>query len=180
MDHYVLRISSEAERDALKAEVEKHKGLRVHTQEWYASHYGKLRDWARKVLPEPYRNQFFSCIANGTYDGMLDVGEPYMCKAGFMVTPSGYMHMDDAKGQLVIDQTRRAEEAEAELSTLKAQLDAVGQESPQEAFERGWLAGTSAAAEDIETESDADIELIMSSVRGNILSLQVPPYTPGQ
>lgn len=110
------------EKEELKRRVEKAESSRKHTQEWYASHYGRLQDWARKVLPEPYRNQFFSCVANGTYDAYLDVGEPYMCKAGFMVTPSGYMHMDDAKGQLVIDQTRRAENAEAELSSLRTSV----------------------------------------------------------
>jgi hypothetical protein len=103
-------------REESAKEAEKLKSRRVHTQEWYASHYAKLQDWARKVLPEPYRNQFFSCIANGTYDVTLDRGEPYMCNAGFMVTPSGYIHMDDAKGQLILDQTHRAEEAESELA----------------------------------------------------------------
>jgi hypothetical protein len=104
----------------LKAENVKLQGRREHTQNWYASHYAKLHDWARKVLPEPYRNQFFSCVANGTYDAMLDCGEPYMCNAGFMVTPSGYIHMDDAKGQIIREQTARAEKAEEELLAAKA------------------------------------------------------------
>jgi hypothetical protein len=129
VEELVIRANAaEAERDSLREQVERltkerdrDRGSRVHTQKWYASHYGRLEDWARKVLPEPYRNQFFSCIANGTYDGMLDVGKPYMCKAGFMVTPSGYMHMDDAKGQLILDQTLRAEDAEAQLSSLQSQ-----------------------------------------------------------
>ena len=81
-----------------------------HTQTWYASHYGKLEDWARKILPEPWRNQFFSCVANGTYSHS-DVGEAYICNAGFKVVPSGYIRMDDAKGQLIQDQTARAEAA---------------------------------------------------------------------
>jgi hypothetical protein len=148
VEELVIRANAaEAERDSLREQVERltkerdrDRGSRVHTQKWYASHYGRLEDWARKVLPEPYRNQFFSCIANGTYDGMLDVGKPYMCKAGFMVTPSGYMHMDDAKGQLILDQTRRAEDAEAKLSSLQSQ------EAPEQAWERGFRTAQRMAA----------------------------------
>lgn len=94
---------------------------RTHTQNWYASHYAKLHDWARKRLPDPWRNEFFSCIANGTYSH-ADVGERYTCKAGFEVVPSGYIHMDDAKGQIILEQTRRAEEAEMECARLNARI----------------------------------------------------------
>lgn len=94
---------------------------RAHTHKWYARHYGKLEDWARKRLPEPWRNEFFSCVANGTW-GHDDVGERYMCNAGFEVVPSGYIHMDDAKGQLIMDQTRRAEEAELRCEELQKRI----------------------------------------------------------
>lgn len=109
-----------ADRDA---EIEKLKSRRIHTQEWYARHYGKLEDWARKVLPDPHRTQFFNCIANGAYDHALDVGEPYVAKAGFRVVPTNYFRMDTAEGQLILDQTQRAEDAEAELATAKSDLD---------------------------------------------------------
>jgi len=99
----------------LLEEIERGPGRRKHTQDWYAAHYGKLEDWARKILPEPWRNQFFSCIANGTY-GHEDVGTPYMCNAGFMVTPSGYMKFDSAQEQILHDQCTRAENAEAALA----------------------------------------------------------------
>lgn len=102
---------------------------RTHTQNWYASHYGKLEDWARKRLPEPWCNEFFSCIANGTW-GHADVGERYRCNAGFDVVPSGYIHMDDAKGQLILDQTRRAEEAELRCADLERR--------PQEVTAKVW------------------------------------------
>jgi hypothetical protein len=121
---------SEAERERLRGEGEKLKSRRVHTQEWYASHYAKLEDWARKILPEPWRNQFFSCVANGTYSHK-DVGEAYTCRAGFKVVPSGYIHMDDAKGQIIRDQTTRAEEAEAELEQLKLKIANESRRNPE-------------------------------------------------
>lgn len=102
-------------------EIERGPGRRKHTQDWYAAHYGKLHDWARKRLPEPWRNEFFSCIANGTYS-LEDRGEPYVCNAGFTVTPSGYMKFDSAQEQILHDQSTRAENAEAELSTLRARV----------------------------------------------------------
>jgi hypothetical protein len=95
---------------------------RKHTQKWYASHYGKLQDWARKLLPEPYRTQFFSCVANGLYDVTEDVGKPYKCVAGFIVTPSGYFQLDNAAEQILFDQCVRAEDAEAENERLTAQV----------------------------------------------------------
>ncbi len=110
--------------EELEKENSKLIGRRKHTQQWYASHYGKLEDWARKRLPEPWRNEFFSCIANGTW-GHADVGERYRCKAGFDVVPSGYIHMEDAKGQLVLDQTSRAELAEERAAQLESQLQWV-------------------------------------------------------
>ncbi len=110
-----------AENAELKEEIDRGSRRRKHTQEWYAEHYGKLHDWARKVLPEPFRNQFFSCIANGVY-GHDDVGKPYKCVAGFMVTPSGYFKMETAQWQILFDQCVRAEDAEAEQDALKAQV----------------------------------------------------------
>lgn len=104
-----------------KTELERAISAREHTQRWYGSHYAKLEDWARNRLPEPWRNEFFSCIANGTW-GHDDRGTPYKCNAGFTVTPSGYISLDDAKGQLILDQIRRAEDAEMERDELRADL----------------------------------------------------------
>lgn len=118
---------AEKENVELKGVADKLQGRRRHTQEWYASHYGKLEDWARKILPEPWRRQFFNCIANGTYDHD-DVGEAYICNAGFRVVPSGYIHMDDAKGQLITDQTSRAEAAEQSLQQAVELLQRIAPE----------------------------------------------------
>jgi hypothetical protein len=35
------------------------------TRTWYAGRYGKLEDWARKHLPEPWVTEFFNILANG-------------------------------------------------------------------------------------------------------------------
>lgn len=91
---------------------------RVHTQRWYAAHYGKLEDWARKRLPDPWRNEFFNCVANGTW-GHDDVGEPYMSQVGRIV-PSGHFTMGDAAAQLLRDQIIRAENAELEIDRLNS------------------------------------------------------------
>jgi|HubBroStandDraft_6_1064221.scaffolds.fasta_scaffold724844_2 hypothetical protein len=91
---------------------------REHTQRWYAAHYGKLEDWARNRLPEPWRNEFFHCVANGTW-GHDDLGEPYVSQVGRIV-PSGYFKMDSATAQLLYDQTTRAEIAELEIDRLNA------------------------------------------------------------
>jgi hypothetical protein len=103
-------------------EIARGSGRRKHTHEWYEKHYGKLHDWARKILPEPYRKQFFSCIANGLYSHD-DIGKPYKCMAGFMVTPSGYFQMETAQEQILFDQCVRAEDAEAENAALRKQVE---------------------------------------------------------
>src|SRR6185437_8039279 len=74
------------------------------------------------VLPDPWRNQFFSCIANGLYDHAKDVGEPYICKAGFKVVPGGYFKLETAQQQILHDQTTRAEEAESRAETLSKRV----------------------------------------------------------
>jgi len=58
--------------------------------------------------------------------------------------------------------TVRADKSEAEVSTLKSQLDAVGQETPQDAWRRGYIAGHNVGTCLIVPE-------IISSA---------PPYTP--
>lgn len=120
------RDSLKAENAQLKEEIERGPGRRKRTSDWYAEHYGKLHDWARNVLPEPYRHQFFSCIANGLYDAIKDVGKPYRAVAGFMVTPGGYFKMGTAQEQILFDQCVRAEDAEAELSALRQRVEAMG------------------------------------------------------
>jgi hypothetical protein len=101
-------------------ELARAKEAREHTHDWYRRHYGKLHEWARKRLPEPWRTEFFNCIANGTW-GHDDVGEPYMSQVGRIV-PSGYFKMDDAAKQLLHDQTIRAEKAEYSLKEVKEAL----------------------------------------------------------
>lgn len=51
----------ERERDAEKDRAQ-------HTQEWYATRWRRLKEWARKDIPDNLSNQFFSIIANGTKD----------------------------------------------------------------------------------------------------------------
>lgn len=75
------------------------------TQDWYARHYGELEDWARKDLPEPYRTQFFNCIANGSRNY------------------SGTSFQLSTERQLIFDQTSRAEEAELEVKRVKLLLE---------------------------------------------------------
>ena len=104
----------ENERDALREQRDEAVRAREHTQDWYARHYGKVEDWARKRLPEPWRTEYFNCVANGTW-GHDDVGEPYMSQVGRIV-PSGYFKMDSAAEQLLRDQTTRAEIAESRLA----------------------------------------------------------------
>lgn len=106
--------------DEMKRLREALESKREHTHKWYAGRYGKLHDWARKILPEPWSTQFFSCIANGIYSATEDVGEPYMCALG-KVVPSGYFVMDTASEQLLHEQTRRAEDAETALAALSPQ-----------------------------------------------------------
>ena len=107
--------------------IEDAESARKHTQDWYAAHYGKLQDWARTRLPEPWVTEFFNCVANGTWHHSKDVGEPYMSVGAGMITPSGYFKMETAAQQLLADQTRRAEEAEIKLEEykpLREQLEA--------------------------------------------------------
>jgi len=91
----------------LEAERDKANSAREYTQKWYSTHYGKLQDWARKNLPEPWVDEFFSCIANGTHH----------------YSSSDYFRVDTAHCQMILDQTRRAEDAEAERDQLAAQLE---------------------------------------------------------
>lgn len=108
-----------AEVEQLRAERERAETGRKHTRKWFSEHYGKLEDWARKVLPEPWSTQFFSCVANGLYDPVLDRGKTYRCVAGFDVTPGGYFILESAQEQVLYDQMRRAEDAESELDALR-------------------------------------------------------------
>jgi hypothetical protein len=91
----------------LRKENQRNIERRKHTQDWYARHYGKLEEWARTILPDPWANQFFNCIANGTHDYMK---------------PGGYFRMDTAEGRIILDQTSRAENAESEVMELRAKL----------------------------------------------------------
>jgi len=107
-------IELESQLTQVRSELEKAKSSRLHTQDWYARHYGKLEDWARKRLPDPWRTEFFNCVANGTW-GFDDIGEPYMSQVGRIV-PGGYFRMDTAAKQLLQDQYMRAESAELDLA----------------------------------------------------------------
>jgi hypothetical protein len=106
-----------AELAAAIKERDKAISSRKSTWTWIESKYGKAHDWARKTLPEPWRTQYFGCIANGlaTWD---DHGEAYMCKAGFMVTPGNYFSMG-AQEQLLFDLCERAEDAEVALAEAR-------------------------------------------------------------
>jgi len=109
--------------EELQQQVADQKKAREHTWQWISQHYGKLQDWARKILPEPWKSQFFGCLANGLYDPVADVGKPYICNAGFEVVPGGYFKMPTAEYQLLCDQMKRAELAEADRD--EAQEDAL-------------------------------------------------------
>jgi hypothetical protein len=113
-DGQVVLTMSREDYEKLLDERDRAIRARKHTHDWYSAHYGKLHDWARKRLPEPWRNEFFSCIANGTW-GHDDLGEPYISLVGRIV-PSGYFVMDTATKQLLSDQTIRAEIAEMRLA----------------------------------------------------------------
>lgn len=106
---------------------------REHTQDWYARHYGKVEDWARKELPEPYVHDFFCCIANGSSS----------------VHDSDYFRVDTAEGQLILDQTRRAEEAELRTEDLASQLTAAQQELVRVRSERDAETRRAAGAYDL-------------------------------
>lgn len=93
--------------EELQRENERLKSARKHTQEWYARHYGKLEDWARTRLPEPWVTEFFNCVANGTYDSHSD----------------DYFRVDTAEGQLILDQTKRAEDAESRIKALEDAME---------------------------------------------------------
>ena len=111
----------EAQRDQAREEKEKAKRSQKYTQTWYAQHYGKLHDWARKRLPEQWRNEFFFCIANGIW-GFADDAAPATLPDGTKVVPHNYFRVDTAEGQLILDQTKRAEEAELERDQARAAL----------------------------------------------------------
>lgn len=117
-DGQVILTMSQEDYETFYQDADRAVRSRKHTQDWYASHYGKLEDWARKRLPEPWRNEFFHCVANGTW-GHDDLGEPYMSQVGRIV-PSGYFKMDSATEQLLRDQTTRAENAELEIDRLNS------------------------------------------------------------
>ena len=104
--------------DDMTEQRDKAQRARRHTQEWYSRHYGKLEDWARKRLPEPWVNEFFSCIANGSW-GMNDNAPPVKLADGTKIVPTNYFRVDTAEGQLILDQTRRAEDAETKLAELR-------------------------------------------------------------
>ena len=114
VDEQMASLISECSMGPTQEELDKAVRARAHTHEWYHAHYGKLEDWARKRLPEPWVTEFFNCVANGTW-GHDDLGEPYMSQVGRIV-PSGYFKMDSAAEQLLRDQTMRAEEAEMKLA----------------------------------------------------------------
>ncbi len=125
-----------AERDRLQQERDEAVSARKSTQLWYAGRYGKLQDWARKILPEPWVDQFFSCIANGLYDWKSDLGTPYMSVGAGMVQPSGYFKMDTAQEQILHDQTIRAERAEAELAKERERIKTLTEGSSEK---REWF-----------------------------------------
>lgn len=62
--------------DHLDATAELRRGLeeatrkREHTQQWYAQRWDRLKQWARKEIPDEFSNQFFSILANGAKDVM--------------------------------------------------------------------------------------------------------------
>jgi hypothetical protein len=99
------------EKEALRIERDRLESARKHTQEWYACHYGKLEDWARKSLPEPWVTEVFNCIANGVSSA----------------NKSDYFRVDTAEGQLVMDQTKRAEDAEQERDRLREERDGLSE-----------------------------------------------------
>lgn len=114
----------------LREQIKESEEGRKHTQDWYAGHYGKLQDWARKRLPDPWRTEFFNCVANGTW-GFDDVGEPYMSVGAGRIVPSGYFKMETAAEQLLHDQTTRAEVAEERVRMLEEIMrDLIRKECP--------------------------------------------------
>lgn len=57
---------AQARIDQLLAELEQAQESRQHTQEWYSQRWERLKEWARREIPEQLREEFFSIIANGT------------------------------------------------------------------------------------------------------------------
>lgn len=147
---------------------------RKHTQKWYASHYGKLEDWARTRLPEKWSKEFFWCIANGTW-GFKDNGTPYHMADGSKIVPSNYFKMDTAERQLILDQTQRAEEANA--ARLKAEaacaemVDGIKQSCSRLAEQ--WFFPTVMDEDEAEAIDNAKISLAKA-----ILRICIPP-NPG-
>jgi hypothetical protein len=123
----ILAAFAKAVTKGSQQELARAKEARQHTWDWYAAHYGKLEDWARKRLPEQWANEFFSCIANGTW-GHDDVGPAYRCQAGFDVVPSGYVKFDSAQEQILHNQSVRAETAERELRQARERITELEKE----------------------------------------------------
>jgi hypothetical protein len=114
---------------AAENEAKRDRSRREHTWDWFTSHYGKLEDWARKQLPEPFKTEFFNCVANGTWNATLDVAPPYICNAGFVIRPSGYFRLKTAEQQLLFNQWERAEDAEEKIKELQEKIKVLkGQE----------------------------------------------------
>lgn len=85
---------------------------RKSTWDYIARHYGKVEDWARKQLPEPWKTQFFNCLANGTTT----------------VSSSDYFRMETADKQLYHDACEHAESAERELAQVADDYQDLGKE----------------------------------------------------
>ncbi len=110
------------EESTLIQRVEKAEAYRKSTWDWCEKHYGKLEDWARVRLPEPFKTEFFNCVANGSWSPTLDNAPPYIANAGFVICPTSYFHMKTAAEQLLFDQWKRAEDAEFECNKLRKEL----------------------------------------------------------
>jgi hypothetical protein len=75
-------------------------------------------------------------------------GQTYVCKAGFSVTLTNYFRTDTAEWQLILDQTRRAEEAEIRIAELEAECSRLREENEDYAksFDLYWKCGQRATA----------------------------------
>jgi hypothetical protein len=138
----------EAERDALKAEVEQIKKLLIASENWRVA----------------YQDGKYKLYSMG--------GE--ICDAAAAHLPMSEGPLDRAMRKVIgppvlFELQHRAESAEAELATIKSQLDAVvGQETPQDAWERGYKEGvTNAGYYATPKERDRIARW-----------LTMPPYTP--
>jgi hypothetical protein len=106
------KLWQEATADINRKGDERSEERRQSTWDYIARHYGKVEDWARKQLPEPWRTEFFCCIANGTST----------------VSASDYFKMDSAEKQLYHDQCNRAESAERELEASREEMKGLREE----------------------------------------------------